>query len=102
MYSYNESVMLTPATRGVGGAKHYYLEIKMARGKKAKISKTKVVSRQRMLGDQQVFPIRCVSRRKGMRYDIIGGFSREGRDISYVVYDGTGRPVPFKNIGKLV
>ena len=75
----------------------------MARGKKpAKISKTKVVSRQRMLGDQQVFPIRCVSRRKGMRYDIIGGFTREGRDISNVVYDGTGRPVPFKNIGKLV
>ena len=27
VYSYNESVMLTPATRGVGGAKHYFLGV---------------------------------------------------------------------------
>ena len=53
----------------------------MARGKKpAKIASTKRVSRKRMLGEQEVFPVRCVSRREGMNYDILGGFVREGRD----------------------
>ncbi len=74
----------------------------MARGKKpARISKTKVVSR-RMLGEQQVFPIRCVSRREGMKYDILGGFIREGRDTMKTLYDDKGFPIPFKKIGKVV
>jgi len=74
----------------------------MARGKKpARISKTKVTSR-RMLGEQQVFPIRCVSRREGMKYDILGGFVREGRDTMKTIYDSNGYPVPFKHIGKIV
>ena len=55
-----------------------------------------------MLGDQQVFPIRCVSRREGMKYDILGGFVREGRDTMKTIYDSNGYPVPFKHIGKIV
>ena len=55
----------------------------MARGKKpARIASTKVPSRKRMLGEQEVFPIRCVSRREGMKYDVMGGYIREGRDTS--------------------
>ena len=74
----------------------------MARGKKpARIATTKKVSRRRMRGEQQVFPIRCVSRREGMKYDILGGFVREGRDGIKTIYDTKGYPVPFRSIGKL-
>ena len=75
----------------------------MARGKKpARIASTKRVSRKRMLGEQEVFPIRCVSRREGMSYDILGGFVREGRDSIKTIYGENGYPIPFKSIGKLV
>lgn len=74
----------------------------MARGKKpARIATTKKVSRRRMLGEQQVFPIRCISRREGMKYDILGGFVREGRDSVKTIYDENGYPVPFRKIGNL-
>ena len=58
----------------------------MARGKKVvKQRSNKVPQRKRMLGEQEVFPIRCVSRREGMKYDILGGFVRLGRTgtVSY-------------------
>ena len=55
-----------------------------------------------MLGEQEVFPIRCVSRREGMKYDILGGFVRLGRTGTETIYDNNGRPVPFRSIGKLV
>ena len=75
----------------------------MARGKKpAKIASTKRVSRKRMLGEQEVFPVRCVSQREGMKYDILGGFVREGRDSVKTIYGTDGKPVPFRKIGKLV
>jgi hypothetical protein len=75
----------------------------MARGKKpAKIASTKRVSRKRMLGEQEVFPVRCVSRREGMNYDILGGFVREGRDSVKTIYGADGKPVPFRKIGKLI
>lgn len=75
----------------------------MARGKKpARIASTKRVSRKRMLGEFEVFPIRCVSRREGMKYDILGGFIRESRDSMKTIYADNGMPVPFKSIGKLV
>ena len=75
----------------------------MARGRKpAKIASQKKVSRKRMLGEQEVFPIRCVSRREGMNYDILGGFVREGRDSVKTIYGSDGKPVPFRKIGKLV
>ena len=75
----------------------------MARGKKpARIASQKKVSRKRMLGEQEVFPIRCVSRREGMKYDMLGGFVRLGRTGTETIYDDNGRPVPFRKIGKLV
>ena len=75
----------------------------MARGKKpARIATKNKVSRKRMLGEQQVFPIRCVSRREGMKYDILGGYVRLGRDGTETIYDDKGHPVPFRSIGKLV
>jgi len=75
----------------------------MARGKKpARIASKKVPSRKRMLGEQEVFPIRCVSRREGMKYDVMGGYIREGRDTLKTIFDKNGIPVPFRNIGKLV
>ena len=75
----------------------------MARGKKpARIATKKKESRKRMLGEQEVFPIRCVSRREGMKYDTLGGFVREGRDSMKTIYDDNGHPVPFRSIGKLV
>jgi hypothetical protein len=55
-----------------------------------------------MLGEQEVFPVRCVSRREGMNYDILGGFVREGRDSVKTIYGSDGKPVPFGKIGKLV
>ena len=74
----------------------------MARGKKVVKRREKVQSRQRMLGDKQVFPIRVISRREGNKYDFIGGFTREGRSDPVTVVDANGRPVPFKSIGNLV
>ena len=74
----------------------------MARGKKVVKRREKVQSRQRMLGDKQVFPIRVVSRREGNKYDFIGGFTREGRADPVTIVDADGRPVPFKSIGNLV
>ena len=73
----------------------------MARGKKVVKRREKVQSRQRMLGDKQVFPIRVVSRIVGNKYDFMGGFVREGRDPVTIV-DVDGRPIPFKGIGNLV
>ena len=75
----------------------------MARGRKpAKIASQKKVSRKRMLGEQEVFPIRRVSRREGMKYDLLGGYVREGRDGMKTIYGEDGRPVPFRSIGNLV
>ena len=51
----------------------------MARGKKVVKRREKVVSRRRMLGDKEVFPIRVISRKAGDKYDFMGGFTREGR-----------------------
>ena len=55
-----------------------------------------------MLGENEVFPIRVVSRKEGNKYDFIGGFTREGRSDPVTVVDANGRPVPFKSIGNLV
>ena len=74
----------------------------MARGKKVVKRREKVQSRQRMLGDKQVFPIRVVSRREGNKYDFMGGYTREGRADPVTVVDVNGRPIPFKSIGILV
>tara|TARA_Y100001937_G_scaffold3842_1_gene5119 strand:- start:47 stop:274 length:228 start_codon:yes stop_codon:yes gene_type:complete len=74
----------------------------MARGKKVVKRRTKVQSRQRMLGDKQVFPIRVISRKVGNKYDFIGGYTREGRADPVTVVDANGRPIPFKSIGNLV
>ena len=74
----------------------------MARGKKVVKRREKVHSRKRMLGEKEVFPIRVVSRRKGNKYDFIGGFTREGRADPVTIVDADGRPVPFKSIGNLV
>ena len=74
----------------------------MARGKKVVKRREKVQSRQRMLGDKQVFPIRVVSRREGNKYDFMGGYTREGRADPVTVVDANGRPIPFKSIGNLV
>lgn len=74
----------------------------MARGKKVvKQRSNKVPQRKRMLGEQEVFPIRVVSRVVGNKYDFLGGFTRSGRDPVTVV-DTNGKPVPFQSIGKLV
>ena len=75
----------------------------MVRGKKVvKQRSNKVPQRKRMLGEQEVFPIRCVSRREGMKYDLLGGFVREGRNGTKTIYGDDGRPVPFRSIGNLV
>ena len=74
----------------------------MARGKKVVKRREKVHSRQRMLGDKQVFPIRVISRREGNKYDFMGGYTREGRADPITVVDANGRPIPFKSIGNLV
>ena len=74
----------------------------MARGKKVVKRREKVQSRQRMLGDKQVFPIRVVSRREGNKYDFMGGYTREGRADPVTVVDANGRAIPFKSIGILV
>ena len=75
----------------------------MARGKKVvKQRSNKAPQRKRMLGEQEVFPIRCVSRREGMKYDMLGGYVRLGRTGTETIYDDNGRPVPFRSIGKLV
>ena len=55
-----------------------------------------------MRGEQEVFTIRCVSRREGMKYDLLGGYVREGRDGMKTIYGEDGRPVPFRSIGNLV
>tara|TARA_Y100000592_G_C5235623_1_gene205936 strand:- start:2 stop:232 length:231 start_codon:yes stop_codon:yes gene_type:complete len=75
----------------------------MARGRKpARIASKKKANCRRMLGEQEVFPIRCVSRREGMKYDLLGGYVREGRDGMKTIYGQDGRPVPFRSIGILV
>ena len=74
----------------------------MARGKKVVKRREKVQSRQRMLGDKQVFPIRVISRKVGNKSDVIGGYTREGRADLVTVVDANGRPIPFKSIGNLV
>ena len=74
----------------------------MARGKKVVKRREKVVSRRRMLGDKEVFPIRVVSRKTGEKYDFMGGYTREGRADLVTVVDANGRPIPFKGIGNLV
>ena len=75
----------------------------MARGKKVvKQRSNKIPQPKRMLGEQEVFPIRCVSRREGMKYDLLGGYVREGRDGTKTIYGDDGRPVPFRSIGNLV
>ena len=74
----------------------------MARGKKVVKRREKVQSRQRMLGDKQVFPIRVISRKAGNKYDFIGGYTREGRADPVTIVDANGRPIPFKSIGNLV
>ena len=74
----------------------------MARGKKVVKRREKVVSRRRMLGDKEVFPIRVISRKAGEKYDFMGGYTREGRSDPVTVVDTNGRPIPFKNIGNLV
>ncbi len=74
----------------------------MARGKKVVKRREKVQSRQRMLGDKQVFPIRVISRKAGEKYDFMGGYTREGRADPVTVVDANGRPIPFKSIGILV
>ena len=74
----------------------------MARGKKVVKRREKVQSRQRMLGDKQVFPIRVISRKAGNKYDFIGGYTREGRADPVTVVDANGRPITFKSIGNLV
>ena len=74
----------------------------MARGKKVVKRREKVQSRQRMLGDKQVFPIRVISRKAGEKYDFMGGYTREGRADPVTVVDANGRPIPFKSIGNLV
>ena len=74
----------------------------MARGKKVVKRREKVVSRRRMLGDKEVFPIRVISRKKGNKYDFMGGYTREGRSDPVTVVDTNGRPIPFKSIGNLV
>ena len=61
----------------------------MARGKKVVKRREKVQSRQRMLGDKQVFPVRVISRREGNKYDFIGGYTREGRADPVTVVDAT-------------
>ena len=55
-----------------------------------------------MLGEQEVYPIRCVSRRERMKYDMLGGYVRLGRTGTETIYDEDGKPVPFRKIGKLV
>ena len=75
----------------------------MARGEKVvKQRSNKVPQRKRMLGEQEVFPIRCVSRREGMKYDMLGGYVRLGRTGTETIYGEDGKPVPFRKIGKLV
>ena len=75
----------------------------MARGRKpARIASKKKANRRRMLGEQEVFPIRCVSRREGMKYDLLGGYVRLGRTGTETIYGEDGKPVPFRKIGKLV
>ena len=74
----------------------------MARGKKVVNRREKVVSRRRMLGDKEVFPIRVISRKAGDKYDFMGGFTREGRSDPVTVVDANGRPIPLKGIGNLV
>ena len=74
----------------------------MARGKKVVKRREKVVSRRRMLGDKEVFPIRVISRKAGDKYDFMGGFTREGRSDPVTVVDANGRPIPLKGIGNLV
>ena len=73
----------------------------MARGKKVIKRREKVHSRKRMLGEKEVFPIRVVSRVQGSKYDFMGGYVREGKEI-VTVRDINGRPIPFKGIGNLV
>jgi len=73
----------------------------MARGKKVIKRREKVHSRKRMLGEKEVFPIRVVSRVQGNKYDFMGGYVREGKEI-VTVRDINGRPIPFKGIGNLV
>ena len=74
----------------------------MARGKKVVKRREKVVSRRRMLGDKEVFPIRVISRKAGDKYDFMGGYTREGRSDPVTVVDANGRPIPLKGIGNLV
>ena len=74
----------------------------MARGKKVVKRREKVVSRRRMLGDKEVFPIRVISRKAGDKYDFMGGYTREGRSDPVTVVEANGRPIPFKGIGNLV
>ena len=74
----------------------------MARGKKIVKRREKIVSRRRMLGDKEVFPIRVVSRKAGEKYDFMGGYTREGRSDPVTVVDANGRPIPLKGIGNLV
>ena len=74
----------------------------MARGKKVVKRREKVVSRRRMLGDKEVFPIRVISRKAGDKYDFMGGYTREGRSDPVTVVEANGRPIPLKGIGNLV
>ena len=60
---------------------------------------TTVTKYVRVLDGQVVTPVRCVGRKEGQKWNIIGGsVGKDGDSIK----GADGRPVPYKRIGELV
>ncbi len=74
----------------------------MARGKRpVKRRITNEPKRKRMHNGQEVFPVRCTSNREGQKWNMIGGFVKQGSE-NITIVNSYGRPIPYKQIGELV
>ena len=74
----------------------------MARGRRpVKRRNTSEPKGKRMLDNKEVFPVRCISNRAGEKWNLIGGFVKNGSE-NVTIVNQYGRPVPYKQIGELV
>ena len=74
----------------------------MARGRRpVKRRNNSEPNRKRMLDNKEVFPVRCISNRAGEKWNLIGGFVKNGSE-NVTIVNQYGRPVPYKQIGELV
>ena len=70
----------------------------MARGRRpVKRRNSNEPKRKRMLDNKEVFPVRCISNRAGEKWNLIGGFVKNGSE-NVIFVNQFGRPVPYMQI----